>query len=128
MNHTLIDAIWHSLKSGEPMMLPALVAEISEFLKTPINKYRLETELLNLVAERKLEKTAEAFRAIPGKPLVIVLPTPPPRAKIAALVKREKILKVRPVSSDAGKSIPEPALEDSCRNYIRNKVLNLGNR
>ena len=93
MNLTLLDALWSSLKTGEAKTLAVITAEAGDLLKTPLNRFRVETELINLVGEKKLAKIGEAYGAIPGKPLVkeqpIVVPKPKAPRKVKAGRKTE---------------------------------------
>jgi hypothetical protein len=126
MNVTLIDALWNSLKTGEAKPLAALVAEAGGFLKTPVNKFRIETELLNLVGEKKLARIGEAYCAIPGKPLVKDQPVPPPRPSLPR--KPKAVRKTERESPDPGQPDPALELDDPSKEYIRGNVLKLGSR
>jgi len=126
MNLTLIDALWNSLKTGEAKTLAVITAEAGSFLKTPLNRFRVETELLNLVGEKKLAKIGEAFGAIPGKPLVKEQPVPVPKPKIPRKPKAGR--KAEPEASDPSQPDPAGELDDPSKEFIRNNVLNLGSR
>jgi hypothetical protein len=124
MNDTLIDAIWHCLKLGEGKTLAAIVAEAGEFLKQSLNRFRVETELLNLVAEGKLAKQGETFAAIAGKPLVQDKPITPPKPKAPRKSKRAASAEVAEPEPVGGEAV----LDEASQVFIRENVLRLGSR
>lgn len=131
MNDTLIDAIWHCLKAGEAKTPAAIAAEAGEFLKTSQNKFRVETELLNLAAENKLSKTGDTFSAIPGKPLVKEKPIPTPKVKPAPKAKAPRKSKRATASTEEAESEsadPVADLDEPSKTFIRENVVRLGSR
>jgi hypothetical protein len=126
MNVTLIDALWNSLKTGEAKSLAALAAEAGDFLHAPVNKFRIETELLNLVREKKLARIGEAYGAIPGKPLVKEQPVPVPKLRVPRKAKAGR--KIESEAPEPGQPDPAVELDDPSKEFIRGNVLKLGSR
>ncbi len=124
MNMTLIEAIWQCLKGGEAKTLATLATEAGAILQQTLNKFRLETELLDLVAAQKLVKNGDTFAAIPGKPLVVEKPAPPPKVRAPRKTKAVK---------ENAPAEPEPAggeqvLDEANKAFIKENVLRLGSR